>query len=125
MVGNENLSLEGILGILFAPLAFAVGVPWAEATTAGSYIGQKLVLNEFVAYAAFAPQIAELSEKTVVVVSFALCGFANLGSLAVLIGGLGGLAPERRADIAKLGIRAVLAGMLASLLSASIAGMLF
>nr|WP_255726488.1 NupC/NupG family nucleoside CNT transporter [Sporosarcina sp. ACRSM] len=121
--GNDSLTLEGILGVLFSPLAFAIGVPWSEAVTAGSFIGQKLVLNEFVAYAAFAPEIPTLSPKTVIVVSFALCGFANLSSLAILLGGLGALAPSRRPDIARLGIRAVFAGMLASLLSAAIAGM--
>ncbi|MEG0472567.1 MAG: NupC/NupG family nucleoside CNT transporter [Solibacillus sp.] len=122
-LGFEGLTLQGILGILFAPLAFAIGVPWVEAVQAGSFIGQKLVLNEFVAYASFAPTIAELSDKTVIVVSFALCGFANLSSMAILLGGLGSLAPNRRSDIARLGIRAVAAGMLASLLSAAIAGM--
>ena len=121
--GFESLSLEQILGYVFAPLAFAIGVPWSEAVTAGSYIGQKLVLNEFVAYSAFAPEIANLTPKTVIVVSFALCGFANLSSMAILLGGLGALAPNRRGDIAKLGLRAVAAGMLASLLSAAIAGM--
>ena len=122
-VGFESLTVEGILGVLFAPLAFAIGVPWSEAVIAGGFIGQKLVLNEFVAYASFAPEIASLSPKTVIVVSFALCGFANLSSLAILLGGLGSLAPSRRPDIARLGIRAVAAGMLASLLSAAIAGM--
>ncbi|MCH7323702.1 NupC/NupG family nucleoside CNT transporter [Solibacillus sp. MA9] len=121
--GFEDLTLQGILGYLFSPLAFAIGVPWAEAVQAGSYIGQKLVLNEFVAYASFGPAIAELSDKTVIVVSFALCGFANLSSMAILLGGLGSLAPNRRSDIARLGVRAVAAGMLASLLSAAIAGM--
>ena len=121
--GFESLTIEGILGFVFSPLAFAIGVPWSEAVTAGSFIGQKLVLNEFVAYAAFAPEIANLSPKTVIVVSFALCGFANLSSLAILLGGLGALAPTRRPDIARLGIKAVAAGMLASLLSAAIAGM--
>lgn len=121
--GFESLTLEGILGLLFSPLAFAIGVPWAEAVTAGSFIGQKLVLNEFVAYAAFAPEIATLTPKTVIVVSFALCGFANLSSLAILLGGLGQMAPSRRPEIARLGIRAVAGGMLASLLSAAIAGM--
>ncbi|UOE52954.1 NupC/NupG family nucleoside CNT transporter [Bacillus sp. CMF12] len=124
LFGFENLTLETILGFVFAPLAFAVGVPWAEAVQAGGYIGQKLVLNEFVAYSAFAPEISSLSPKTVAVVSFALCGFANISSMAILLGGLGNLAPDRRNDIAKLGIRAVIAGALASLLSAAIAGML-
>ncbi|MDQ0230859.1 NupC/NupG family nucleoside CNT transporter [Metabacillus malikii] len=121
--GYGSLTLEGILGVIFSPLAFAVGVPWSEAVTAGSYIGQKLVLNEFVAYSAFAPEIGELSEKTVIVVSFALCGFANLSSMAILLGGLGSLAPNRRSDIARMGLRAVAAGTLASLLNAAIAGM--
>ncbi|WP_096189889.1 NupC/NupG family nucleoside CNT transporter [Evansella halocellulosilytica] len=120
----DSLTLEQILGFLFAPIAFAAGVPWSEAITAGSFIGQKLVLNEFVAYTSFAPVMEELSPKTVVVVSFALCGFANISSLAILLGGLGKLAPSRREDIAKMGVRAVAAGMLASLLSASMAGML-
>ncbi|MFS0863110.1 NupC/NupG family nucleoside CNT transporter [Fredinandcohnia sp. 179-A 10B2 NHS] len=123
LFGYPSLSLEAILGVVFSPIAFAVGVPWAEAITAGSFIGQKLVLNEFVAYSSFAPQIPSLSEKTVIVVSFALCGFANLSSMAILLGGLGGLAPSRRPDIARLGLKSVAAGMLASLLSAAIAGM--
>jgi concentrative nucleoside transporter, CNT family len=123
LFGFGHITIEGILGVLFSPLAFAIGVPWSEAITAGSFIGQKLVLNEFVAYAAFAPQIPELMPKTVIIVSFALCGFANLSSLAILLGGLGQMAPSRRPDIARLGIRAVAAGMLASLLSAAIAGM--
>jgi len=121
--GYGDLSLEGILGFIFSPIAFAIGVPWTEAVQAGSYIGQKLVLNEFVAYSSFAPEIANLSPKTVIVVSFALCGFANLSSMAILLGGLGSMAPSRRGDIARLGFRSVAAGMLASLLSASIAGM--
>lgn len=121
--GFESLTLQSILGFVFSPIAFAVGVPWSEAVTAGSYIGQKLVLNEFVAYSSFAPNIENLSDKTVMVVSFALCGFANLSSMAILLGGLGGMAPTRRGDIARLGLRSVAAGMLASLLSAAIAGM--
>jgi len=125
LFGLEGITLEMLLGYIFSPLAFAVGVPWVEAVQAGGFIGQKLILNEFVAYASFAPQIPELSEKTVAVVSFALCGFANVSSLGILLGGLGNLAPERRSDIARLGIRAVIAGMLASLLSAAMAGLLF
>ncbi|ARK30197.1 NupC/NupG family nucleoside CNT transporter [Halalkalibacter krulwichiae] len=121
----EGLTLELILGYLFSPLAFAIGVPWSEAIMAGGFIGQKLVLNEFVAYASFAPQMDSLSGKTVAVISFALCGFANISSVGILLGGLGNLAPNRRADIARLGMKSVLAGMLASLLSAAIAGMLY
>ncbi len=120
----KQLSLELILGFIFAPLAFAIGVPWEEAVQAGNFIGQKLVINEFVAYSNFAPEIENLSDKTVAIVSFALCGFANISSLAILLGGLGSLAPSRRNDIARLGLKSVLAGALASLLSAAIAGML-
>jgi concentrative nucleoside transporter, CNT family len=121
--GYENITLESILGYLFAPLAFAIGVPWEEAVRAGSFIGQKLVLNEFVAFSNFGPVIGEFSEKTGIIISFALCGFANLSSLGILIGGLGGMAPNKRSVIAKLALKAVLAGTLASLLSAAIAGM--
>ncbi len=121
--GFDSLSLQLVLGYVFAPLAFAIGVPWSEAVTAGNFIGQKLVINEFVAYSAFAPEIGNLSDKTVAIISFALCGFANLSSLGILLGGLGNLAPDRRSDIARMGLRAVIAGALASLLSAAIAGM--
>lgn len=121
--GAGNLTLELILGYVFAPVAFMIGVPWEESMQAGSYIGQKLAINEFVAYASFAPEIANLSEKSVIVITFALCGFANLSSMAIILGGFGALVPERRGEIAQLGLRAVAAGALASLLSASIAGM--
>jgi concentrative nucleoside transporter, CNT family len=123
LFGADNLSLELILGYVFSPLAFAIGVPWSEAVIAGNFIGQKLVINEFVAYSAFAPEIGNLSDKTVAIISFALCGFANISSLGILLGGLGKLAPNRRGDIARLGLKAVIAGALASLLSAAIAGM--
>ena len=123
--GYGELSLNLILGFLFSPIAFVIGVPWSEALIAGEFIGQKIVLNEFVAYSSFSTQISDLSDKTVMVISFALCGFANLSSLAILLGGLGGLAPSRRPDIAKLGMRAVIAGTLSNLLSAAIAGMFF
>ncbi|QCR32984.1 NupC/NupG family nucleoside CNT transporter [Lysinibacillus sp. SGAir0095] len=123
LFGFSGLTLEGILGYVFSPLAFAIGVPWSEAVEAGSFIGQKLVLNEFVAYSNFGPVIPELSEKTVMIISFALCGFANLSSMAILIGGLGSMAPSRRPIIAKLAVRAVIAGTLASLINAAIAGM--
>lgn len=121
----DNMTLDRILGYVFAPVAFLIGVPWSEAVTAGSFIGQKLILNEFVAYSTFAPQMDMLSDKTVAIITFALCGFANISSFAILLGGLGGMAPERRNDIAKLGIRAIIAGTLANLLSATIAGMFF
>lgn len=121
--GYGNITLEGILGYVFAPLAFAIGVPWEEAVRAGSFIGQKLILNEFVAFSNFGPVIGDFTEKTGIIISFALCGFANLSSMGILIGGLGGMAPDKRSVIAKLALKAVLAGTLASLLSAAIAGM--
>ena len=117
--GVDNVTLEGILGYVFAPLAFLIGVPWDEAVRAGSFIGQKLILNEFVAYSNFGPVIGEFSDKTAIIISFALCGFANLSSMGILIGGLGGMAPEKRTMISKLALKSVAAGTLASLLSAS------
>ena len=127
-LGMPDLTLELILGYLFSPLAFLLGVPWHEATTVGSFIGQKLVVNEFVAYLEFMPYLAEdttliLSEKSKAIVAFALCGFANLSSIAILLGGLGGIAPSRRAEIAKFGLLAVAAGTLSNLMSATIAGL--
>lgn len=123
-----HITLELILGYICAPLAFLIGVPWEEATIAGSFLGQKLVVNEFVAYLNFAPYLADgaevvLSEKTEAIISFALCGFANLSSVAILLGGLGSLAPARRHDIARMGMKAVAAGTLSNLMSATIAGL--
>lgn len=125
--GFEHLTLESILGWLFSPLAFLIGVPWSEAKVAGEFIGLKTVANEFVAYAQFAPYLGDaapavLSEKTKAIISFALCGFANLSSIAILLGGLGGIAPKRRAEIARMGIKAVIAGTLSNLMAATIAG---
>ncbi|MFC7405291.1 NupC/NupG family nucleoside CNT transporter [Georgenia alba] len=124
LFGQPELSVEQIIGYVFAPIMSAVGVPWHEAVQAGSFLGQKVILNEFVAFADFAPQAAEFTAKTQAVVTFALTGFANLGSLAILLGGLGGIAPSQRGVIAKLGIRAVAAGTLGNLMSAAIAGVL-
>lgn len=126
LVGVGGLSLQGLLGWVFAPLAFVMGVPWENAVTAGSFIGQKLVTNEFVAFVEFAEVLREggLSPKVEAIITFALCGFANLSSLAILLGGLGSIAPGRRGDIAQLGLRAVAAGTLANLLSGTLAGML-
>lgn len=126
--GMPDITLELILGYVFSPLAFLIGVPWHEATIVGSFIGQKLVVNEFVAYLEFMPYLAEdttliLSEKSKVIVAFALCGFANFSSIAILLGGLGGIAPSRRAEIAKFGLLAVAAGTLSNLMSATIAGL--
>ena len=117
-----TLTLQEILGYVFAPVAWLLGVPWNEAILAGSFIGQKLVVNEFVAYLDFINYRDTLSAHTQAIVTFALCGFANLSSIAILLGGLGGMAPSRRKDIARLGLRAVLAGSMANLMSAAIAG---
>lgn len=108
---------------VISPLAFVIGVPWTEAITAGSFIGEKLILNEFVAFTEFAPHMRKLSEKTTAMIIFALCGFSNLSSVAILLGGLGGMAPTRRSDIAKFGVKSIIAETLANLLSAAIAGM--
>jgi CNT family concentrative nucleoside transporter len=122
--GYGDLTFEQILGWLFSPVMAMIGVPWGEAVQAGSFVGQKVVVNEFVAFSAFGPQIGDFSDKTAAIVTFALTGFANLGSLGILLGGLGGIAPERRPEIATLGIRAILAATLANLMSAAIAGIL-
>jgi CNT family concentrative nucleoside transporter len=132
-VGMPQLSMQLILGYVFAPLAFVLGVPWSEAVTAGSFIGEKLVLNEFVAYVDFAAYmdplraaakgVAVLSGQSQVIITFALCGFANLSSIGILLGGLGVMAPSRRQDLARLGLRAVAAGTLSNLMSAALAGL--
>jgi concentrative nucleoside transporter, CNT family len=122
--GHGDLTFEQLLGWVFAPLMTVIGVPWDEAVQAGSFVGQKTVINEFVAFTNFAPEIDSFSDKTAAIVTFALTGFANLGSLGILLGGLGGIAPERRPEIAALGLRAILAATLANLMSAAIAGIL-
>lgn len=122
LFGNPDLTLQGILGLLFAPLAWVLGVPWSECMRAGSFIGQKIILNEFVAYADFVQVKDDLLPRTQVLVTLALCGFANLSSIAILLGGIGGMAPSRRQDVANLGLRAVLAGSLSNFMSAAIAG---
>lgn len=122
-VGFENLTMESILGVILAPISFLLGVPWEEAVTAGQFIGQKIVVNEFVAYAGLGEIIDTLSAKTGIILSFALAGFANFGAIAIQIGALGTLAPSRRKDVSRLGMRAMFAGNLASLLNAAIAGM--
>ncbi|WP_406690830.1 NupC/NupG family nucleoside CNT transporter [Saccharopolyspora sp. ID03-671] len=124
LFGLPDLTMQQILGYVFSPLMWVIGVPWHEAVAAGGFVGEKLVINEFVAFSDFGPQAARFSEKTATIVTFALTGFANLGSLAILLGGLGGLVPGKRGWIAKDGIRAVLAATLANLLSATIAGVL-
>jgi CNT family concentrative nucleoside transporter len=122
LIGYPELTLELILGWVFQPLAWVLGVPWAEAEAAGSFIGQKLVLNEFVAYLSFTEQRAAFAPLTQAIITFALCGFANFSSIAILLGGLGSVAPNRREDIARFGFRALLAATLANLMSAALAG---
>ncbi|EOL8965059.1 NupC/NupG family nucleoside CNT transporter [Cronobacter dublinensis] len=130
---HPELSLQLILGWVFSPVAWLIGVPWEEAMVAGSFIGQKLIINEFVAYMNFGEYLKDdaavaaaglqvLSAHTKAIISFALCGFANLSSIAILIGGLGSMAPSRRHDVAQLGLKAVAAGTLSNLMSATIAG---
>ncbi len=126
--GYGELTLQSIFGWIFKPLAYLIGVSWQESGIAGEMIGMKLAVNEFVGYLEFAKYLQPdtavvLSEKTKAIITFALCGFANFSSIAILIGGLGGIAPNRRGDIARLGLRAVIAGTLANLMSATIAGL--
>ncbi|MCE3005165.1 MAG: NupC/NupG family nucleoside CNT transporter [Xanthomonadaceae bacterium] len=118
------LSLQVILGFALAPIAWVIGVPWNEAQTVGGLIGQKIVINEFVAYLALADVKETLSEHSILIATYALCGFANFASIAIQIGGIGGLAPERRGDLARFGLRAVLGGTIATLMTATIAGVL-
>ncbi|WP_205859132.1 NupC/NupG family nucleoside CNT transporter [Pleionea sediminis] len=125
LVGIDGLSLQMILSYLFQPIAWLIGIPWSEASTAGTLIGEKVVINEFVAFLDFVNYKESLSEKTQVILTFALCGFANFGSIAVLLGGLGSLVEHRRSEIARYGLKAVFAGTLANLLSAAIAGLFF
>jgi len=123
--GVEGFTLQWLLGKLFFPIALLLGVPLSEAAQAGSLIGQKLVINEFYAYVSFIGIKETLSAHTQLVVTFALCGFANLSSIAILLGGLGAVVPERRHDIARLGLRAVIGGTLVNLMNASLAGLFF
>nr|WP_314023430.1 NupC/NupG family nucleoside CNT transporter [uncultured Haemophilus sp.] len=126
--GYGDLTLQSIFGWVFKPLAYLIGVSWEESAVAGQMIGLKLAVNEFVGYLEFAKYLQPdtavvLSEKTKAIITFALCGFANFSSIAILIGGIGGMAPNRRGDVARLGLKAVIAGTLANLMSATIAGL--
>ena len=122
LLGYQDITIEFFLGYLFAPFAYIIGVPVSEMLQAGSFIGQKIVVNEFFAYVNFVEIKDTLSPATQAIVTFALCGFANLSSIAILLGGIGSMAPSRRHDIARLGMRAMLAATLANLMSAAIAG---
>lgn len=125
LVCVRDLSLQWVLGKLLAPVAFLIGVPWSEAVQAGTLIGEKFVVNEFYAYAKFVLIKDSLTAHTQVIVTFALCGFANLTSIAILMGGLGSIVPTRRRDIARLGLKAVIGGTLVNLMNAALAGIFF
>jgi CNT family concentrative nucleoside transporter len=129
MLGRPT-NLATIFGFVLAPIAWVIGVPWQDATTVGSLIGQKIVINEFVAYLQLADIVngkvpgVVLTEQGKLIATYALCGFANFSSIAIQIGGIGGLAPERRGDLARFGLRAVLGGTIATFMTATIAGVL-
>jgi CNT family concentrative nucleoside transporter len=127
MVPNGDLRIETILGWVISPIAFVVGVPWQDAVNMGSLLGTKIVLNEFVAYLKLSDMVTAnaLTAKTVTMATFALCGFANFSSIAIQIGGIGGLAPNRKSELAEFGLKAVMAGTMANLMTATIAGMLY
>jgi CNT family concentrative nucleoside transporter len=125
-IGYPTLTLEWLLGVVFRPLAWLMGVPWAEADSVGTLLGIKTVVNEFVGYQQMEQMVAEgrLSLRAETIATYALCGFSNFSSIAIQIGGIGSIAPERKADLARLGLRAMVAGSLACFQTATIAGML-
>lgn len=124
-IAGTPLSLERVLGWVFAPIVWLIGIPWSEAHSAGALMGSKTVLNELIAYVQLSQLPPEaFSERSRLIMLYALCGFANFGSLGILIGGLGTLAPERRPDIVALGFKSIIAGTLATLMTATIAGLL-
>jgi CNT family concentrative nucleoside transporter len=118
-------SLEQIFGVLFAPIAWLIGIPWHDCPIIGNLLGTRMVLNELVAFSLLGPQRGVLDPRSFTIATFALCGFANLSSIGIQIGGIGALAPNRKGDLARFGVRAMLAGTMANLMSASIAGMLY
>jgi CNT family concentrative nucleoside transporter len=120
----DKLSLQAILGWVFGPIAWALGVPWRDAGTIGSLLGTRMVLNEFVAYSQLGALKASLDPRSFTIATFALCGFANFSSIGIQLGGIGALAPSRRQDLARLGVRAMIAGTLANFVTATIAGAL-
>jgi CNT family concentrative nucleoside transporter len=124
LVGIEGVTLQLILGKIFQPLMYLLSVPWAEAQAAGALFGEKLILNEFVAFSHLNEYLAGMSPRTIAITTFSLCGFANLSSIAILLGGLGVLVPEKRELIGVLGLKAVLAASLSNLMSAALAGLL-
>ena len=124
LIGFEAITLQEILGVLFRPVAFLIGVPWEETGQVGSLLGQKFMLNEFIAYLDFVANHQNLSPRTQAIVTFALCGFACLSSIAIVVGGIGVLVPERRQEMSELGLMAVIAATLANLMGATIAGIM-
>jgi CNT family concentrative nucleoside transporter len=124
MLGVVHLSMQQIFGWVFAPVAWSMGVPWRDAPTIGNLLGTRMVLNEFVAYSQLGPLQGSLDPKSFTIATFALCGFANFSSIGIQIGGIGALAPNRRHDLARLGLRAMFAGTLANFMTATIAGFL-
>ena len=124
LLGVEKVTLELILGKIFQPLMYLLSVPWAEAQAAGSLFGEKIILNEFVAFSHLTERLAGMRPRTIAVTTFSLCGFANLSSIAILLGGLGVLVPEKRELIGRFGIKAVLAASLSNLMSAALAGIM-
>jgi CNT family concentrative nucleoside transporter len=124
LLGLVHLSLQQIFGWVFAPAAWSMGVPWRDAPTIGNLLGTRMVLNEFIAYSQLGPMKPMLDPRSFTIATFALCGFANFGSIGIQIGGIGALAPNRRHDLARLGLRAMLAGTLANFMAATIVGLL-
>ncbi|AHI23321.1 NupC/NupG family nucleoside CNT transporter [Corynebacterium vitaeruminis] len=120
--GQDNWSLEGLVGLLFSPLAWLIGVPWDHASLVGSFIGEKTIINEFVGYTSFGENISNLDPKSIMISTFALAGFANISSIAIQIGALGGLVPERRGEVAKLAPIALMTGFATNMLNAAIVG---
>jgi CNT family concentrative nucleoside transporter len=128
-LGFLGFTFAGLLGWMFSPLAFVMGVPWSESALVGQLLGEKLVLTELIAYSHLRDILANpeplLSERAAVISSYALCGFANFASIGIQIGGIGGIAPRRRRDLAELGLRAMLGGAIAAMMTGTVAGMLF
>jgi CNT family concentrative nucleoside transporter len=123
-VGGEDLSLQRLLGWAMAPVVWVMGVPWDEAVVAGGLMGTKTVLNELLAYLQLAEVADQLSPRTRLMMTYALCGFANFGSLGILIGGMGAMVPERRDEIVRLGLRSIAAGTIATLMTGAVVGVL-
>jgi len=123
-MGFPDLSLQLIMGWVFAPIAFLMGAPASDMMFVGQLLGEKIILNEFVAYIDMADHIGQLSDRSKVIATYALCGFSNLSSIAIQIGGIGGIAPNRRADLSELGLKAMIAGSFACFQTAAIAGFL-